>query len=92
MTLFDTSTLAKDADFRERIAAAAAGEGVTDPHPTAWADLHQWQLAAQFSAEYAYAVATGVEAPGRDPAVIPDQSLIDAVRAILAPPPPEEPV
>lgn len=90
MTLWDTSTLAHDADFRERIAAAAAGEGVTSPHPTAWADTHQWQLAAKFSAEYAYAVASGVEAPGRDPSVIPDQALIDAVKAILAPPQPEE--
>lgn len=84
MTLFDTSALAKDPDFRERIAAAAAGEGVTDPHPLTWADLNQWALASRFSAEYAYAVATGVEAPGRDPAVIPDQALIDAVRALLA--------
>ena len=87
MTLWDTSTLAHDADFRERIAAAAAQDGVTDPHPLTWADLHQWTLAAQFSAEYAYAVATGVESPGRDVGVIPDQALLDAVRAILAPEP-----
>ena len=89
MTLFDTSTLAHDADFRERIAAAAAGEGITDPHPLTWADLHQWQLAADpgMSAAYAYAVAIGKENPGRAPDVITDAALIDAVRGILAPPP-----
>ena len=85
MTYWDTSRLARDPDFRERVAAAAASAGVVDPHPTRWADEHQWQIAAigELAAAYAYAVETGVPVPGRDESVITDQQITDAVTGLL---------
>ena len=85
MSYFDVATMAKDGDLRERIAACAATEGVTSPHPTAWADGHQWQLAAApgWADAYAYAVLSGNERPGRDEAVITDGMILSAVQGIV---------
>jgi hypothetical protein len=87
MALIDTANLARDADFRERIAAAAAAYDL-DIHPTAWADQHQWQIAADegISAAYASAVLSGIDRPGLDPAVITDAQIVAAVEGIRAQP------
>ena len=52
-------------------------------HPTAWADQNQWQIAAApgFAEAYQYALDTGVENPGNDPAVITDAQILAAVQA-----------
>ena len=97
MSYYDQSLLARDPDFRERIAACAATEEQSgadlDDHPTAFADREQWAIAAApgFAAAYSYALETGVEHPGRDVSVISDAQLLSAVQAILQPPPPPEP-
>jgi hypothetical protein len=85
MALIDTANLARDADFRERIAAAAAAYDL-DLHPTAWADQHQWTIAAveEVAAAYAYAIAVGVERPGLDPSVITDAQIVEAVQGLMA--------
>ena len=78
--------MAKNGDLRERIAACAATEGVIDPHPTAWADAHQWQLAASpgWSEAWQYAREVGViERLGKDEGVIGDGMILAAVQVIL---------
>lgn len=87
MSYYDISVMAKDGHLRERIAACAVTEGITNPHPTAWADKHQWQLAASpgWGAAYSYAAATGNDNPGQDEAVVTDGMILAAVQAILNP-------
>jgi hypothetical protein len=82
MALIDVSNLAHDADFRERIAAAVAGQ---EDQPTAWADAHQWRIAASpgFGDAYASALVNGIERPGLDPAVITDGMILAAVAAVM---------
>ena len=91
MSYNDVAQMAKDGHLRERIAACASTEGVHDPHPTAWADAHQWRLAGSpgWSDAYSYAVLADNEAPGRDEAVITDGMILAAVQAILGEQPAE---
>ena len=84
MTLFDQATLSQDQDFYLRIAACAENDvDLGDQLATTWAAYHQWAVAAApgFADAYAYAVANGVENPGRDPAVITDEQIVAAVVA-----------
>lgn len=82
----EQSDLSVDADFRVRIAACVSTEGFAAPgeHPTVWADHNQWAVASKpgLADAYAYALATGVERPGRDPAVISDGQILAAVTAV----------
>lgn len=82
MAYYDISLLAADYDFTSRVRACAASEGATDP--VQWAMDHIWQVAGAptFGDRYAYAIATGVPNPGRDPSVIPDADILSAVQAI----------
>ena len=92
MGYYEQSLLSKDGFFRERIAACVSSEPTEiGMHPTTWADQHQWQIAAApgFADAYSYALETGVEDPGKDPAVIADEQLLAAVQDILNPPVPE---
>jgi len=86
MSYYDLATLAQDADFYLRIAAAAEVDLNLDAgvHPTSWAANHQWEVAAApgFADAYASALAADVEAPGRDPSVISDAQILAAVQAI----------
>lgn len=84
--------LSRDPAIRERLAAAAAKEGVTDPHPTAWADANQWILAAEpgWDEAYSYAIATDVPNPGADESVITDAMILAAVQKALGITPPAE--
>ena len=77
--------LATDPDLHARLAACAAAEGMTDPHPLAWASNHQWQLAASpgWDAAYSYALATGVPHPGADEGVITDGMILAAVQPLI---------
>ena len=79
----DIAALAVDIHFHNRVAACIATLG--EPTPTAWADTHQWPMAAQpgLGAAYGYALRTGVPDPGQNPAVITDQQILAAVEALL---------
>ena len=85
MSYFDQSTLARDGDFNQRIAACVSNE-LPDVYPPEWAAAHQWQIAAApgFADAYASAIAGDVPNPGRDPAVISDAQILSAVQAELA--------
>lgn len=87
MAYIDVADMAKNGHLRERIAACAATEGVIKPHPTAWADKHQWRIAATpgWSADWQYAREVGVITElGKDPGVINDNRILSAVQAIIA--------
>lgn len=91
MTYSSLAALANDGDFRQRVSACAAEQEAQaganlEIHPTAWADQNLWQLAAApgFADAYQYALDTGIERPGFDPAVITDEQILAAVQAVLA--------
>ncbi|MFN3600499.1 MAG: hypothetical protein ACK4UY_03815 [Dietzia sp.] len=86
MSYTDVARMAGDGHLRERIAACAATEGVTSPHPTKWADDHQWQLAGTpgWGDAYTYALLQNNEAPGRDESVISDGMILSAVQTLRA--------
>jgi len=92
MAYFDVATLSRDTDFLSRIAACYATETpLGDPEaipPDQWSTEHGWDVAAApgFGDAYASAIASGVENPGRDPAVISDAQILAAVQAIMAQP------
>jgi hypothetical protein len=83
MTYWDVSQLSDDPDFRARCVAALATEGHPAPEQQGFA--WRWQYAGQpgFGAAYAYAVATNVKTPGRDPAVITDGQILAATQALM---------
>ena len=86
MAYIDVADMAANGHLRERIAACAVTEGVKDQHPRAWADAHQWYLAASpgWSAAWEYARASNNPNPGRDEAVISDGMILSAVQARIA--------
>lgn len=83
MAYSDIALLSADNDFINRTRACAATENIADP--VGWANDHQWQMAATpgFGDAYAYALATGVDRPGNDQAVIADTEILSAVQAIV---------
>lgn len=89
MAYWDQSLLSQDSDFLYRVASCAAVEvDLTPPEqPTQWASENIWFIAASpgFADAYAYALATGVENPGRDQAVIADTEILAAVQAMITP-------
>lgn len=78
----DIAALANDLEFRMRVTACAASEG--ESQPELWAQTYRWQMAAQpgFGEAYASALASGVERPGNDPAVITDPQILAAVQSL----------
>ena len=87
MTYRIQAAMAQDRSLHARIAACAAREGITDPHPLAWASDHQWRLAAEpgWDDAYAYAIASGVPDPGGSEGVVTDGMILSAVQAIRQP-------
>lgn len=87
MSYSDQALLSVDQDFMTRLAACAAVEiELGDEHPMVWSARNQWAVAASpgFADKYAYAIATGVNRPGNDPAVISDGDILSAVQALEA--------
>ena len=82
MAYYDVSLLSADNDFIFRTRACVATEGVDDP--VQWSDAHMWEMAAtpSFGDKYSYAIATGVQHPGRVESVISDADILSAVQAI----------
>ena len=78
------ATLSYDGEFINRVAACAAEEIPKTHKPQVWAADHIWWIAAApgFSESYGYALETGVEHPGADPAVITDAQILGAVQAL----------
>jgi hypothetical protein len=90
MAYYDISLLAQDYDFTQRTAACYASETAGNAaaiNPGEWANSHAWQIAGApgFGDAYASALASGVQNPGRDPAVIADAQILSAVQAIGTP-------
>lgn len=89
MAYWDQAQLSRDPDFTQRLAAAGAVEvTAAAADPLGWAVEHQWAVAASpgFADAYASAVASGVERPGQDPAVISDAQILAAVQALFPDP------
>jgi hypothetical protein len=86
MSYSDQALLSNDQDFLQRLAACGASEHEVpaDVHPTLWASEQVWAVAAApgFADAYASALASGVDRPGWDPAVISDEMLLSAVQAL----------
>jgi hypothetical protein len=86
MTYSAQAQLSQDIDFMDRIAATAAVESPKTLSPKQWAYDNIWWIAAApgFADSYSYALETGVERPGNDPAVITDEQILSAVQARVA--------
>lgn len=82
MSYYAQSRLAKDETLFDRVAACAASEQI--PNPQGWAWSLVWQFSAQpgWADAYSYAIATGVENPGREESVISDGQILAAVQAL----------
>lgn len=80
MGYYDGAVLADDEDFWKRVAFCAQLEGLGWD----WGLEHRREVAASpgFADAYAYALATGVENPGRDEGVISDAQILAAVQSI----------
>lgn len=82
--LWAIEAMTTDNDLQGRIRAAAAKESAYPEtpianieDPAAWAWMHRYDMAVapDWAKDYAYAVETGVEQPGLDPAVIADDRI-----------------
>lgn len=81
---FECAQLAMNLDLVARVTACAAQEGVLDPEN--WVPAHRWQWASSpgWGAAWAYALASGVADPGKNPAVISDGMILAAVASLKA--------
>lgn len=77
--------LESDTDFRERLRAAAAAAGVGDPYGWVSTNALKVALLDDVNSKYEYCLNASPyhSRPGYDPAVIPDQTITDAVTKIL---------
>jgi hypothetical protein len=83
--------MARDGNLAIRIAGCVATQtGYTLPtgtvdHPVSIAEAIQWLCAGQPGWEdaYAYAIATNIEDPGLNEAVITDEMILSAVQLVL---------
>lgn len=80
MAHYDGWKLTLDEDFIARVRFCAEVEGLG----SVWGLENIAAIAAApgFADAYAYALATGVESPGRDESVISDAQILSAVQAI----------
>jgi hypothetical protein len=85
MAYSDIAQLKSDNDFIMRTQACVATEGELEPEQ--WSFDHVWEMAAApgFGDAYAYAVASEVDRPGNDPAVISDAMILSQVQLLRAP-------
>ena len=74
---------AQDQGLKLRVAACFAQETSGVDHPLALVEVHMWRLAAQWGAEYQYALDSNVENPGSREDVITDQMILSAVQATV---------
>lgn len=82
MSYAGQAALAQDQDFRDRLAACAATQGIQQADK--WAADNSWLLSATpgFADSYSYALEVGeIRRPGLDPGVITDTEILAAVQA-----------
>jgi len=86
MSYHTQAQLSEDLAIRQRVAAAAAKEGLVAPHPFTWATERMWEIAAEpgWDDAYSYALAAGNPEPTVDPAVISDGMILSAVQTVRA--------
>ena len=77
--------VANDGDLQQRIAAAAADEGVTGD-PVAWAVDRRWIFGTQpgWADAYESAKISFIDRPGLRPGAISDAMILAAVQAVIA--------
>ena len=89
------STVAADSAMRSRVAAAYAkeqdGPEANGAESWAYSNAFWWASAPGWAAAWDYAVNTGNESPGADPAVITDAQILAQVQMMLTPPEPPLP-
>ncbi len=81
-----------DPDLRARIAAAAAEHGLQD-NAEAWAHVAAMRVVSQpvdadgttLAGVYDYAVSQSPPPPGKNPAMVRDDQIRAAIRAVLSP-------
>lgn len=83
MAYSDVALLSQDFDFYQRVNACVATESQAEP--TLWTQQNIWLMAASpgFGEAYASALASAVDRPGNDPAVISDDQILSAVQGLL---------
>lgn len=83
MSYWAIATMRTDSQLRLRMAACAAQEVPTSA-PESWVDVHLWALVTQPGWDVAYegAVDGGNTEPGKDPTVISDTMILDAVHLL----------
>lgn len=83
MSYNDIRAMAKDVNLVERIAAAAAAEGVNAPLDWAWAN--SWAVCSKtdWEAAWNYAQAASIPNPGTDEGVVTDGMILASVQARL---------
>jgi hypothetical protein len=76
---------AQDGEFTQRLTAAVAAEGSTQPQVDV--SGYTWGVASKSDVEAAYAsaLAAGNPHPGGDESVITDQMILSAVQSITPP-------
>ena len=92
MSYNTVATMAEDYALNRRLTAAVAKEGILDPK--GWLYPRNWQVVSQpgWDAAWDSAVASGVENPGADEAVITDGQILSGVQAVIASEiPPDQP-
>lgn len=74
---------ANDGDLHQRIAAAAAGEGIEQPE--AWVQQRRWRFATQpgWADAYNSAMVSFIDRPGWRPGAITDAMILSATQAII---------
>jgi hypothetical protein len=81
---FEIAQMSADIDLSSRVAACAAQEGKGGTNPRQWAADNMLVIAAApgWADSWAYAIATGNQFPGKDPAVITDGQILAAVQPL----------
>jgi len=78
------STIAADPAMLGRVTACAGQQGSElPPEVWAWENRYRWAAAPGWGQQWDSAVASGVEDPGADPAVITDGDILAVVQPML---------
>lgn len=85
MTYASIADVADSASLTRRITACAAQEQAPGD-PGSWAYQHRWDWAASpgWADKWDSAIASAVEDPGADPAVITDGDILTVTQALIA--------
>jgi hypothetical protein len=91
MSYNTVADMAEDLALNRRLTAAVAKEQILDPK--GWLYPRNWQVVSQpgWDAAWESAVASGVENPGFDEAVITDGMILSGVQAVIQSEVPPEP-